>query len=323
MAEGLVTIVVPVYKTERYLERCLTSIVEQTYTHLEILLIDDGSPDQCPLICEEWAKKDGRIRVIHKENAGLGMARNTGIENASGEYICFFDSDDYIDCTLIEKAYMLAFDNDADLVTFGFTYVDENGGIIGTGIPKHPLEGISSCTRMFSRKLLIENEIRYPSERKLIAEDCYAKYLWEIHVTKALCLPEPLYFYCRNYDSLSRTYRKDRFSQGVVFYEACRELLQKQNRLEEKQGELTEWFVSNTIAVMKQTIETDHLRFREKRLEIRNCIMNDTTQKLFALKKQQEQGIKRKVLFFMVGLKAYPAVYMLVWLQTKRKGKWR
>lgn len=116
MKAGLVSIVLPIYNVEKYLDRCIESVINQTYRNLEILLVDDGSPDDCPQKCEEWAKKDGRIKVIHKANAGLGYARNTGIENASGEYICFFDSDDYIDPSTIEKAYNTAQKNNSDMV---------------------------------------------------------------------------------------------------------------------------------------------------------------------------------------------------------------
>ena len=92
----LISVIVPVYKTEAYLDRCVQSIVDQTYTNLEIILVDDGSPDNCPQICDEWAKKDSRIRVIHKANGGGAQARNIGLEYASGEYIAFVDSDDYL-----------------------------------------------------------------------------------------------------------------------------------------------------------------------------------------------------------------------------------
>ena len=102
MENGLVSVVVPIYNVEKYLDRCINSIVNQTYKDLEIILVDDGSPDRCPEMCDLWGKKDKRIKVIHKDNAGLGMARNTGIENARGEYICFFDSDDYVDLQTIE-----------------------------------------------------------------------------------------------------------------------------------------------------------------------------------------------------------------------------
>ena len=92
----VVSIVVPVYNVENFLDRCVQSIVSQTYPFLEILLIDDGSTDACRRLCDDWAEKDSRIRVIHKNNAGLGMARNTGLEHATGKYVLFVDSDDYI-----------------------------------------------------------------------------------------------------------------------------------------------------------------------------------------------------------------------------------
>ena len=91
MQNGLVTVVLPIYNVEKYLNRCIESVVNQTYSSLDIILVDDGSTDSCPQICDEWALKDPRIRVVHKENQGLGMARNTGIENASGEFITFVD----------------------------------------------------------------------------------------------------------------------------------------------------------------------------------------------------------------------------------------
>jgi len=100
--EEKVCIIVPVYKVEKYLNRCIESIVNQTYRNLEIILVDDGSPDRCPQMCDEWAEKDGRIKVIHKENQGLGMARNSGIETASGDYLMFVDSDDYLVANAVE-----------------------------------------------------------------------------------------------------------------------------------------------------------------------------------------------------------------------------
>ena len=97
MSSELISIIVPVYKVEKYIDRCVESIINQTYKNIEIILVDDGSPDNCPKICDEWAKKDKRIRVIHKENRGVSSARNVGIDVAKGKYIGFVDSDDYIE----------------------------------------------------------------------------------------------------------------------------------------------------------------------------------------------------------------------------------
>ncbi len=99
----LISVIVPVYKVEAYLDRCVNSIVNQTYHSLEIILVDDGSPDRCPEICDAWAKKDKRIKVIHKENGGLSDARNAGMQIASGKYMGFVDADDWIAAEMYEK----------------------------------------------------------------------------------------------------------------------------------------------------------------------------------------------------------------------------
>lgn len=103
-----VSIVVPIYNVEKYLHKCVDSIIGQTYHNLEIILVDDGSPDNCPAICDEYQKKDSRVRVIHKPNGGLSDARNAGLDIATGEYISFVDSDDWIECDTIEKMLNLA-----------------------------------------------------------------------------------------------------------------------------------------------------------------------------------------------------------------------
>ena len=94
--QDLISVIVPVYKVEKYLKRCVDSILAQTYTCLEVILVDDGSPDGCPAICDEYAREDRRVRVIHKENGGLSDARNAGIDAAKGKFLGFVDSDDYV-----------------------------------------------------------------------------------------------------------------------------------------------------------------------------------------------------------------------------------
>lgn len=105
--KSLISVIVPVYKVEAYLDRCVQSIVGQTYQNLEIILIDDGSPDDCGAMCDAWAEKDSRIRVIHQKNAGGGAARNTGLAAAEGELIAFVDSDDYLQAHMYEHLYAL------------------------------------------------------------------------------------------------------------------------------------------------------------------------------------------------------------------------
>ncbi len=111
----LISVIVPVYKVEAYLNRCVESIVNQSYSNLEIILVDDGSPDRCPEMCDVWSQKDKRIKVIHKENGGLSDARNAGMAIATGTYIGFVDSDDWIDRDFYEKLLLTLKENHAQL----------------------------------------------------------------------------------------------------------------------------------------------------------------------------------------------------------------
>lgn len=122
-----VSIIIPVYKVEKYLNRCVASVINQTYKNIEIVLVDDGSPDNCPQMCEEWANKDDRVRVIHKENAGLGMARNSGIKIATGDYLMFVDSDDYLSENAVSVLYERLIEDESDFAVGKHVDVHEDG----------------------------------------------------------------------------------------------------------------------------------------------------------------------------------------------------
>ena len=112
----MISVIVPVYKTEEYLERCVNSILNQTYKDIELIIVDDGSPDKCPAICDTFAQMDERVKVIHKVNGGVSTARNAGLEIATGDYIAFVDSDDYIELDMYEKMISKAVEYDCDVV---------------------------------------------------------------------------------------------------------------------------------------------------------------------------------------------------------------
>lgn len=125
--ESLVSVIIPVYKVEDFLDRCMESIVHQTYKNIEIILVDDESPDSCPQKCDEWAKRDSRVKVIHKPNQGAGYARNSGIDIASGYYFMFVDADDYLAEDAIETLYERIVKDDSDLVIGQFVKVYSDG----------------------------------------------------------------------------------------------------------------------------------------------------------------------------------------------------
>jgi len=234
----LVSVVIPVYNMENYLDRCVNSVVGQSYKNLEIILVDDGSKDKSPTMCDAWAEKDDRIVVIHKENAGLGMARNSGMEIARGDYIIFPDSDDYIHETLVEKCVKAATENDADVVVFGCFEIDENGNekarqissvqsvyegecvqkVLLAGMFSYSMGiGVSAWSKMYRCNMLRDNNLDFVSERKIISEDSY--FMLEVFskISKAFVLNENLYYYCRRENSLSRAFKADRFEKNNEF----------------------------------------------------------------------------------------------------------
>ena len=171
-----ISVIIPVYKVEKYLNRCIESVVAQTYENIEIIIVDDGSPDKCPQICDEWKNKDSRIQVIHKKNGGLSSARNAGIHMATGEYILFVDSDDCIVADACEKLY--AYANGVDLVVAEATIYEDGKPIhrVHTNLKENhiysgaecAIEEIkagewfaAACYNFYKRKFIIENELYF------------------------------------------------------------------------------------------------------------------------------------------------------------------
>lgn len=160
----LISIIVPVYKVEEYLDKCIESIVNQTYTNLEIILVDDGSPDNCPEICDKWAERDNRIKVIHKSNGGLSDARNAGLAVASGEYIAFVDSDDYIEADLYEKLLSTIINTFSDISVCNLRYVYQNDS---NSVSQENSDSITEYTAEEAMSALIDDRIRQVVWNKL------------------------------------------------------------------------------------------------------------------------------------------------------------
>lgn len=185
--EELVTIVVPVYKVEKYIDKCINSILNQTYKNLEIILVDDGSPDTCGEICDNYAKQDIRIKVIHKENGGLSDARNAGIDIATGRFISFIDSDDYIDSEYIELLYRTIIKDKSDMAISSHKAIYENGTILEKATGEESIldskevlkrilydDGIDLSAWAKLYKMELFKEIRYPKGR--LFEDAATTY---------------------------------------------------------------------------------------------------------------------------------------------------
>ena len=128
-----ISIIVPVYKTERFLSACISSILAQTFTDFELILVDDGSPDNCPALCDAAAEKDSRVRVIHKQNGGVSTARNAGLDAAQGNWIAFVDSDDTVEPEYLEKMHKAALEMGADFAICSSQCIDETGKTLAGG----------------------------------------------------------------------------------------------------------------------------------------------------------------------------------------------
>ena len=348
MKTPLVTVVLPIYNVEKYLDRCVTSVVNQTYRNLEIILVDDGSPDNCPQMCDAWAEQDSRIKVVHKKNAGLGMARNTGIEHATGAYICFFDSDDYIAGDTVEKACHLAVHAQADIVVFGMSNVNNRGEVVKQRIPqaektiyagdevqarflpdlvdcRHRDVAVKNLTLsawscLYSMELIRKTGWRFVSERQNISEDSYSLIWLYKYVSRVAVLPEALYFYCANGASLTQTYRADRFSRIKQFYMDTVAMAETQGYNDAVMVAISGLYISFTIAAMKQ-IEAANMDTKDKKQLLRQITEDTLTRKILSDARCCYSSRAREVLLWAMRKELHPIVWWCLQLQRKREGK--
>lgn len=226
-----ISVIVPVYKTEDKLNRCIDSILNQTFTDFELILVDDGSPDNCGKICDEYALKDGRIIVIHKENGGVGEAKNTGIKNATGNYITFIDSDDYVDHDYLETL-IKANNNNYDLIVCGVKYVssdtlqvneklDFGGDYI---INKEDFNKLIyrlldlralnyHVAKLYKLELVRKNGILFTDFRKTGADDTLFNFDFLAKANHLLILNKCIYNYVNYNNSTSHVFSADTFSR--------------------------------------------------------------------------------------------------------------
>lgn len=289
-----VSVIVPVYNVEKYLDRCILSLTKQTLKDIEIILVDDDSPDNSPAICEEWSRKDFRIKVIHKKNGGLGMACNSGFEVAKGKYVAFVDSDDWVEEDMYQTLFDTAEKNNAQMVFSGIRRFDDAGNVTPMyqpyGLVRHDerekinsmmLDMIASEPSvrverkipmsakivLYDRKMLIENNIRFESERKFISEDLLFN-LDCLAVSECVVeLPKTFYNYYINTSSLSRTMRLDRFEKALDIRE---ELLHRYTGLpEEFQTRVDRMFIGYSRVAIRQISCAPHIGLKQKQMLIK------------------------------------------------------
>lgn len=245
MAE--ISIIVPVYNVEKYIRRCIDSLITQTFKSIEILLIDDGSKDNSGAICDEYALKDDRVKAIHKKNGGVSSARNVGLDNATGTYIMFCDPDDYVDPTWCEKMYSSVNADEVCFCVCGFNRVNiENEKIIGTSIPSYPKETLSIDEALlflyqtglfrpvwndiFSNQIIRENFLRF-DESLTRNEDTAFVLDYLQSVEGKICLVAlPLYNYSIGImGSLTHSTPENYWESELLWLKRIRQLMEKHN----------------------------------------------------------------------------------------------
>lgn len=238
-----ISIIIPIYNVERYLRQCIDSILAQTFTDFELLLIDDGSPDGCPAICDEYAEKDARIRVFHKQNGGVTSARNKGLDNAKGNWIIYIDGDDWIEPTYVEELYNAAINNEADIAICAFRFVYEDG----SSVIEHPtiwddnkqaslnryIASIwtTACGSIQKSSLYKDNGVQSPKgltfceDFHLIVRLCY-------FADKVVSIDKPLYNYRQQSSSIMHSLNNKTWRDELTAYKEIIDFFRDQGELE-------------------------------------------------------------------------------------------
>lgn len=277
MKEKLLSVIVPAYNVEKYIERCIFSILNQSYINLEIIIVDDGSTDETAKVIDEFAKKDSRVKVITKKNEGLVKARKDGISISTGDYITFVDSDDWIEADMYEVLINRLIDKDVDLITSGLLYDCDseisfveldlledgqygNKEIVSTIVPKMMLDfennrrGITSSVvnKIFKRDLLLpvldrlDNNISY-------GEDAAITYSYILCCNKITIVRKAWYHYCIRQGSMARTFDEDALKKIKLFYAYMAEVFEEKNILSQMKYQL-ERYTHNFIIDVENKI---------------------------------------------------------------------
>ena len=282
-----VSVIIPVYKTEQYLSRCIESVMKQTYSNLEIILIDDGSPDRCPEMCDSFGARDQRIKVIHKQNGGLSDARNAGIEATTGDYLMFIDSDDYISVDMVRLLLHAACKEHAEVVACGYYITQENGQssyfpkpksyeaftperAIADAFSSPSYCEISACNKMFSARLFKDLDMRFPVGK--LHEDTFMIYQILFHASKTVFIDKPLYYYVQTSNSIMRSEFDKRHLDVYEALEQAKEFAKKnalhiQMQLESYEALMDFYFLN--LLLGQHTEDNTMLEYFQQKLQSR------------------------------------------------------
>ncbi|WP_138205973.1 glycosyltransferase family 2 protein [Haloimpatiens lingqiaonensis] len=311
-----ITVAIPIYNAGKYLENCIKSVMNQTFEELQILLINDGSTDNSGEICDIYAKKDLRIEVYHKENAGVSETRNFAITKAEGKYICFVDSDDEIDKCMIENLYESIEIFNADMAICGHKSVcvekdkrkviehecsEFNGttkeflDVIDVFLNSESVQG--PCGKLYKVSTIQNNKIHFPIELSF-GEDTMFVYSYLRVCNSIVSIPNCYYSYMKwNYTSLSSTVREDKINIYLQLYDELKYLLEKFN-ITNKQDMIEKKICVSAISCITELYDTNkNITKKLKRNIISTTIFNEKV--LYCFSKQSNSNKQNRLIYFL------------------------
>lgn len=333
----LISVIVPVYNVEKYLRTCIDSLLEQTYENIEIIMVDDGSKDASREICEEYACKYEKCKVVHKKNAGLGMARNTGMEYMEGEYVTFVDSDDYLDSKCVENLYKMLVKHNVDMCKGGFRRITNSGNIvrnrkygnevfageeakrkllprmIGSSPTQHDSIEMCVCGAIYNTEIIKKYDIKFPSERELISEDLVFNIDFMQYAHGACTISDIGYNYRVNDRSLTTSYRKDRFEASKYFY---LEIKRKLKVLEYDRMAFLRldrmFFIYVKMSIGQECKNNFSISKAEHIDNIKNICSDEIVRKVIHHYPKKYLGIKQNIFLKMIDFKLAKLLYFLL-----------
>lgn len=342
-----VCIVIPVYNTEKYLECCVNSVLNQTYKNLQIILVDDGSTDTSSILCDELKKKDGRISVVHKKNEGLGLTRNVGIMEANAKYITFLDSDDWIKSNHIENLVNLMNQYKSDLIIGGNCKCSNSGEIFE--ITELPYYGefdkiqindkiklaiiaaedtsrkdlgipMSVCFNLYKLNIIKNNSILFGSEKDYVSEDLFFNLSYLSNSNKVYLSKEKGYFYRFNPVSITRCFDERQIQRTFCYYEK----LMNDNNLVTSDKNVKNRIKRSTIAKIRSLlmllVESNNT-FVYKIKTMNNILSNSVTKEVFNEYSLNRYRFSLKITSIFMKHKNILFLYFIFLINKFKKGK--
>ncbi len=323
------SVIVPVYKVEKYLSGCIESVLNQTFSDFELILVDDGSPDRCPFICDKYKEQDDRVKVVHKQNGGLASARRAGIKVAAGEYVFNLDSDDLIENDTLECAYKIIKNTDCEIVSFSYKWV-KNGrtvSITTDGIPEGLYSGKDIENYIYPRLLMDKdmNHISYYLSGKAVKRDLLTPH--QLSVSEKISLGEDLccvipcylhaisvyiskkeaYLYTVREDSLSKEFNT---KQIYLVEDVVNEIIKNDiKKVADFNEQLCRYSCFMCFTILASAAEGNYFKSIK---EIKGNIINSLHSEKISNAEFENITLKSRIVIFLMKKKCYRAAFYLL-----------